>query len=373
MPPKINTRTKTPDGSAPTTPVETNAPEVSRLSTGKTPSAATVSGITTGKKPKGKEKKSGEKVLCKGTDEKPCGKPVQDNEMGGIECEVCLAWFHPGCQGVDDEAYEVIQRKGLFWLCNICKKQISGFRTLIQGKTGCETENDKFSRMEKKIDEISKALLENTAAMKAEIAKVETKQKTYSEAVSSQGAVSEPKFSQNSFQECFENFHSEKEEQSKRKCNLAVVNMPESTSTESAERIKEDIDLLTDIIKQELHLNVRIEKAIRVGKKKDDQPRVMIVTLKDEETKWEVLKASKALRESENEITKNMYINRDMTRQERERNRLLREELKARRANGENVKIVKGKCVVLKKAAQSEMRRTQEDAERTHSGASSQV
>ena len=214
---------------------------------------------------------------------------------------------------------------------------------------------------------------ENTAAMKDEIAKVKTKQKTYSEAVGSQGVVSEPKFSQNSFQECFENFHSEKEEQSKRKCNLAIVNVPESTSTESAERIKEDIDLLTDIIKQELHLNVRVEKAIRVGKKKDDQPRVMIVTLKDEESKWEVLKESKALRESENEITKNMYINKDMTRQERERNRLLREELKARRANGENVKIVKGKCVVLKKAAQSEMRRTQEDAERTHSGTSSQV
>ena len=74
---------------------------------------------------------------------------------------------------------------------------------------------------------------------------------------------------------------------------------------------------------------------------------MLIVTLKDEETKWEVLKASKALRNSENDIAKNIFINKDMTQKEREKNRILREELKSRRAQGQNVKIVKGKCVIL--------------------------
>ena len=72
-----------------------------------------------------------------------------------------------------------------------------------------------------------------------------------------------------------------------------------------------------------MRLNVKVEKVMRVGKKTEDQPCVMIVTLKDEGAKWEVLKALKALRNSENEIAKNIYINKDITQKEREKNIIL--------------------------------------------------
>ena len=86
------------------------------------------------------------------------------------------------------------------------------------------------------------------------------------------------------------------------------------------------------------------------------------MTLKDEATKWEVLKASRALRDSENDMVRNLYINKDMTQREREKNRLLREELKNRRAQGENVKIVRGKCIVMKEQGASGTKKTTGEA-----------
>ena len=196
---------------------------------------------------------------------------------------------------------------------------------------------------------MNKALQENIKEMNDGLEKMENGRKTYAEVLGSQGTQSEHRGSTpNNFQECLETFQEEKEQQAKRKCNLAIVNMPESTAEETDHRVKEDTDFITDVIRQELKMHVQIEKARRVGKKTEDRPRVLIVTLKDEETKWEVLKASRTLRDSENDMVRNLYINKDMTQREREKNRLLREELKNRRAHGENVKIVRGKCVVLK-------------------------
>ena len=328
-------KSKAPDESAPTTPTAANAEnapdeicdasrKASTSGTTATSSGAVSSGTVT--RQRGKTKKSDEKKYCKGSEDKACGKLVQNNALGGIECEVCLKWYHPLCQGIGDDAYAAIKAHNLFWMCDTCKKLITEFRANTEGKTTRDTDDESIARIEKKIDDIGKTLLENTMAMKEEIAKVEGVAKTYSEVVKSHQKKNETDskhVSANNLQECFESFQHEKDEQAKRKCNLAVVNMPESTATETEERVKEDSELFTDIVKQELRLNVKVEKAIRVGKKTEDRPRVLIVTLKDEETKWEVLKASKALRNSENDIAKNIYINKDMTQKEREKNRVI--------------------------------------------------
>ena len=257
-------------------------------------------------------------------------------------------------RGGNADSYDAIQKHDLFWLCDRCQRHVPSFRALTQGKMALEMGSEKITRIEKKIDDISKALLENTTSMKEDIAKVEAATKSYSEVVKTGHSRSLNESSSvvasNDLQEFLNTFQHEKDEQSKRKCNLAVVNMPESTATESVERVKDDSDLFSEIVKEELKLNVKVEKAIRVGKRNENKPRILIATLKDEDTKWEILKASKALRNSENDVAKNIYINKDMTQKEREKNRALREEVKKRRSQGENVKIVKGRCVILEES-----------------------
>ena len=95
MPLKLHTKQKAPDGkpgSAPSTPTATNA------SGGNSSDADAVS-CGPERNKRGKAKKTDEKTLCNGSEIKDCGKQVHDDAVGGIECEVCLYWYHPECQG----------------------------------------------------------------------------------------------------------------------------------------------------------------------------------------------------------------------------------------------------------------------------------
>ena len=343
MPPKLNTKTKALDGSAPSTPTETNAPDAGK-------SCEAVSECVSARRQKGKTKNVKEKAICKGNSEKVCNKPVENDENGGIECEICLAWFHPSCQNLQDEAYKATQQNGLFWICMGCKALVPKFREIANDMSPKPADLACLSRIEEKIDLIRKEIGDHNNLVKDTVTDVESVKKLYSDVLKNKNGddkVEDPRKSLESMQECLENIQREKTEQEKRRRNLAVSNLPESEAASGEDRKKDDVELLSSIIKEELKLIVKIEHAFRVGKKTDERARILIVTLETEDCKWEILKAAKKLRESENEMAKNVFINKDLTRLEREKNKKLREEVKARRERGENVKIIRGRCTVI--------------------------
>ena len=372
MPPKLNTKNKHLDVSAPTTPTEISAPEMKQNDTAKTVEGAEGigggGGVTT-RKQRGKVKESKEKMICKGNGERLCNKLVLDDGRGGIECEICLAWFHPDCQNLNTEAYAAVQKHALLWACIECRKYVTQFRDVVHGKhvktSEIQGDTERLSRVEKKIDYLTKAVAEQTTLMK-DAPVGEKLSKLYADAVKcGEGKRDTRKASTENIQECFEKYHKEKEEQEKRKCNLAISNLPESEAISGEERKKDDVTLLTEIIKEKLRICVNIVNVFRVGKKQDNKPRIMIATLDREESKWDVLKAAKMLRDSEDEMTKNVYINKDLTLHEREVNKRLRDEVKQRRANGEKVKIIRGKCVTISEQKQEDRHEVRVRAEQS--------
>ena len=334
----------------PSTPTETNATNAQLTITEEDEQTEeNVSGGTDAKGQKGKQGKDDGKILCKGSKEDHCGKVVKDNADGGIECELCLNWYHPACQGLHGNAYLAIKQYDLFWICENCKPRVLELRERVHmdGDHGSKnvnvTDSACLARMEAKIDELSKAVKKQhilTSEIRAEDAEV---RKTYADAlkIRSDEKPREP-LSTEQIQVCL----SEQAEQEKRARNLAVYNLPESQAASAEERIKEDIYLLTDLVKQELKRSYKIEKAYRAGKKMENRPRTLIVTMESEESKWDLLRAGNGLRDSMNETAKNVYINRDLTRMEREQAKKVRDECNRRRNAGEHVRIYKGKCVV---------------------------
>ena len=96
----------------------------------------------------------------------------------------------------------------------------------------------------------------------------------------------------------------------------------------------------------------RIINAIRLGKKptnddgKQIRPRPLKITFSDIQIKRDVLTSSKNLRQSQNPINKNLYINPDLTLEQRRKDQELRNEMwKIRETQGKNVVIQKGKIV----------------------------
>ena len=132
----------------------------------------------------------------------------------------------------------------------------------------------------------------------------------------------------------------------RRKNNVVVHNLTESDGDTHAERMTQDRSRLGELLRRELSLNVHIVKSFRVGKFMQGKSRLLIATLDSEESKWELVRIAPQLRGTS--TGGNIYINPDLTKQEREEGKRLRSELAERRANGErNLVIRRGKIVKL--------------------------
>ena len=100
---------------------------------------------------------------------------------------MCIKWFNPGCQGLEEKAYHAIRENNLFWLCTMCKSKVPKFRALLHGDQSASKEMQIHQvclmRMESKIDELSKVVREQptlTKEIRAEEAEV---RKTYANAL----------------------------------------------------------------------------------------------------------------------------------------------------------------------------------------------
>ena len=83
-----------------------------------------------------------------------------------------------------------------------------------------------------------------------------------------------------------------------------------------------------------------------VNGKERTKARPLKITFTELKTKREVLIRSKELRNSENPINKNLFVNPDLTEEQRKKDRELRDEMwKIRETENKNVAIKKGKIV----------------------------
>jgi hypothetical protein len=143
----------------------------------------------------------------------------------------------------------------------------------------------------------------------------------------------------------------EQKEVEKRKLNLIIWNMKESTKVEVAEKKEDDLLAAKSLLEKLVPLEdddvvdpVRLGK-VSVGKR----PRMLRVTLKREEKKREILRKAPELNRNVPEERKRIYINPDHTQKQREQHKALREEKKRRtQAGEENLAIRNGKVVTIK-------------------------
>ena len=136
----------------------------------------------------------------------------------------------------------------------------------------------------------------------------------------------------------------------KRKNNVVVFNLPESTCQTNSDRMKEDVNSFIQMVREDLHLSVSVSKCFRVGKRVDTRPRLLIVSLESEWDKWDVLRQAPLLKYANR--SPRVFINPDLSVHERVEAKRLREELAKRKASGEtNIKIQRGRIVHLKSSS----------------------
>ena len=143
-------------------------------------------------------------------------------------------------------------------------------------------------------------------------------------------------------------------ERDKRKNNLVIYNLIESDKEEVAQRIAEDGAHIDRIFRQELHReDYKVERIIRLGRKTDGRRRPALVIMGSERERMDILTNAKRLRNS-TEYPR-LYINKDMTITERQKEKELREALRDRRNKGESEYVIKRGKIVVKDTTREEM------------------
>ena len=290
-----------------------------------------------------------------------CGNPVEDGQCG-VQCDKCSNWFHASCQVVPSEAVRALDKFPILtWLCSECKPTLSKQSPFsekmnqLENKVACldESLREHMKLVHESLKEQGTAVAQQSQLIKQSVEEqtklkmsyADTVKKTCAEAMAAVGSnakSSVPQPAVNIGQQAAKEISGMLDgymDKERRRCNIVIYNLPEDSGDSQAERNENDILKFREIMKQELHLNIRITRAFRAGKRLSDKPRLLIASLENVETKMELLKLAPQLRNSTEWST--LFINPDLTQKEREEGRKLRAELARRKTAGETSLYIK--------------------------------
>ena len=233
-----------------------------------------------------------------------------------IECHGCKDWCHKACSSLTAAQYSCLQGGGNFiqWFCQKCR-----------GKEGEEQSRTRLEAQMAGLMRMMMTVTEKLGRLEAEY----SSQKKIEEKIE--------KIVDKKVQEYLE----EKEEKEKRKLNIIVCNLPESTEENPEARKEDDMDRVRDLITtisdvpgEDINNPVRLGQ-IQIGSQA--RPRLLRMEVRNEESKKKILQnASKLRKHKPNTASKDfIYINNDYTPKQRDHIKELRQELKKRTDDGE--------------------------------------
>ena len=180
----------------------------------------------------------------------------------------------PGCQKVSAELYRILQKyEEEKWFCKKCHSEIKQLDGRIRD---LQMENkdlkERVHSLEQKWELFKEELKEET--VKCTMERVSHEMNKHME---------------------------ELEERNKRKNNVVLYNVPESTKEDPKERQSDDMVRCCDLFEGSLRvMDVKMESTVRMGKKEEGRKRPLLVKLSNENEKKSILANAKNLKGEEN-------------------------------------------------------------------------
>ena len=225
-----------------------------------------------------------------------------------VQCGYCKLWVHQGCLKICDEVYNWIAQQQHF-ICDNCKHSASETKQQLMGfTTRLEELEERDKQREKEIADINKRL------------------ELVSNKVESGGGATID-MAHNSELSVLRELN----ERESKKSNLVIHSIPESDSRIGSERKEHDLQMLTDILSQIKQNDVEVDKDVsfitRLGEQNPDKPRPLLLKLKTEVMKENILHNAKHLKNSKFE---DISIQPDLTKKQRQMEADNRKEMASR-------------------------------------------
>lgn len=287
-----------------------------------------------------------------------------------VQCEICDKWYCGPCENIPPHAMEVIgDYNQIHWFCQDCDAKVEqcGVQNLVEPREAQSTDNISnhtkvissivSDALSKVVGQFTEALKETKDYIKTSIEEIVGAPIPMEDAqhTTEQPATKSKVLSNGSDVVAAVDEYVERE---KRKFNLVFHNIPESDSLSREQQVLKDTQTVDDLVNKEFNLqNIKIKRVTRLGSS-PTRPRLLLVELEDISVRRSILRQAVKLRKSC--TWSNIYISPDLTPKERQKNRLLRDELKIRRNAGEkNLYIKRGRIVSREAGAGSSAQSSQ--------------
>ena len=231
--------------------------------------------------------------------------PTDDNdERELIFCEgKCDSWLHRKCAGLPKPIFDSIRLSETPFHCPFCC--LANYECLFNDMKAT------IASLEHKVSQLEK---NSTPAINTFRSLSNTSNEPHdSTLVTPQTKETLP---DNSIQDMVATLLNEEKEKEKRRLNIIVHNVPESSSEESLTRKNEDTEFVSKLCESQFNAKVSIVKAYRLGKK-GAKPRLLKISLSSVSEKATVLKNCTQLRNrSTPPPYQNIFISPDLTPKE---------------------------------------------------------
>ena len=293
---------------------------------------------------------------------KDCSKKFTKLNDQLMECEYCENHFCSVCLNMTDTEYEHHIHSSGMWFCRDCKPKVE--ETLKIEKEIEKRCQDHFEKYSKKIEQIEKTfhskmgtevieqklsiflekgeivqLIEEKLSDKTGHGETQTSQTDLIELVNKQveaksiAEIVKQQFSNSVNEQDMLKLIGDKVEESEkdiaerqnRERNIVIFKLPEPNTNLTTERKTKDLENINKMIEfmyAENEHDVVVEKIIRLGarhKEYQQNPRPVLVTFTNFQAKKSFLRNSKLLKDSNDEVHKQVAIANDMTKRDREK------------------------------------------------------
>ena len=305
-----------------------------------------------------------------------CKRPKRTENI--FICDVCSDWLCNNCSEISEDLYNMATKTSakISFICKLCNEQLPKVRDLIKLSQKQEQMEEDIAVMKTQINQNKNYIIkqkETSDNHEIRLLKVEKllednhlndnefpslpkmnaetnllkQQLTYQQATTNKLDAELQKHQQQSIEE---------KQQALRAANLIIYGFPETEESES-EQMKQDFNSIQDILSDRVDIIYSDFKDIRRLGTKKDKSRPIRVTCTSLEKRKEILVNNIGLRIQSDDFEeckckqnpgRHLHINitNDKTRNQRETEAKLREELQSRRKAGEqNIKIRQGKIV----------------------------
>ncbi|KAK3869368.1 hypothetical protein Pcinc_007875 [Petrolisthes cinctipes] len=267
-----------------------------------------------------------------------CKKKVREID-NGIKCDGCKTWNHIGCEKVGKNYYKALKEEdGATWFCKACKQTIlSSFGELRKLRNDNKQMREELQKVTSNTENINERV--NNIEDRLNKQDEDTVEKTTSKVLE---RIEQVEIVQKSVEVVLQRLE-EKQQREKCKKNIVLYNVPESKQQRLQEKTDEDILKCRDLFENSLKVKqFKIERVLRLGRpREDERNRPILVQLRDENEKWSIINNARNMKYETDPEKKKIGISKDLTKEERDAEKRVREELREKRRNGEQGWYVK--------------------------------